>query len=271
MAPRDVVNDLARLTGTGENEAWATTLYSLEGILYERIRITNASRWIFPLGIYHRTRRRGGQQWCAICLSTDRQAYYRKNWRLAIVSTCSKHGIVLADRCIDCGSPAVPHQGLDPCCHVCGSDRRSYPHVIADSKALQLEHNFREILAGRAHPPEAFSNIYPLAFFNLVRQILSIVTANPRAQRLRETVCRHNGGDPSEPIFEGIISAPEFLSSSERHRMMAIVAQLLDGWPYKFVALCAEAGMWRSWALRGDRSSIPFEYTTVVDRYLHGT
>jgi len=229
MAPRDVVNDLARLTGTGENEAWATTLYSLEGILYERIRITNASRWILPLGIYHRTRRRGGQQWCAICLSTDRQAYYRKNWRLAIVSTCSKHGIVLADRCIDCGSSAVPHQGLDPCCHVCGSDRRSYPHVIADSKALQLEHNFREILAGRAHPPEACSNIYPLAFFNLVRQILSIVTANPRAQRLRETVCRHNGGDPSEPTFEGIISAPEFLSSSERHRMMAIVAQLLDG------------------------------------------
>lgn len=270
MSPSDIVRDLANLTGTHVDQASATTLRSLEGVLYDRVRVKNASRWILPLGVYHRTRRRGGQQWCAECLIADRQPYYRKNWRLAVASTCSRHGIVLADRCMDCSSPAVPHRGIDPFCHVCGCDRRLYPHLSADSKALQLEHCLRGVLKNRAHPPGALRAVHPLAFFALVRQVLSIVTSNPRADRLRETVCKHSGGDPRAPTFEGKIFAPELLSSDDRHRMMAIVARLMDGWPYNFAALCADAGMWRSWALRGDRNAIPFEYVTVAETYLNG-
>ena len=270
LAPQDVGERLASLTGTAVELARATTLPSLAGILYERVRVQNVSRWILPLGVYHRTRRRAGQQWCAGCLKGDQRPYYRKNWRLAISSTCSRHGVVLADRCIECAAPAVPHRGVDPSCHLCGCDRRLYPHGLADPQVLQLEHMLRSIIAGLAQPPGTLRSIYPLAFFNLVRQVLSIVTANPRADRLRETVCRHAGGDPRPPRFESKLSAPELLSTDDRHRMMGIVARLLDGWPYKFAALCADAGMWRSWAMRGDQNGIPFAYGAVVDTYLNG-
>jgi len=270
MAPSDVVQTLASLTGTSATRARETTLPSLEGTLYERVSVNNASRWVLPLGVYHRTRRRAGQQWCGECLRADPQPYYRKNWRLAISSTCSRHGLVLADRCIECASPAVPHRGDDPNCHVCGSDRRFYPHLLARSEALQFEHNLRSILAGRARPPATLKHLYPVAFFNLVRQVLSIVTANPRAQRLRDVVCKHHGGDPRPALFETKLCAPELLSSADRHRMMAMVAHLLDGWPYKFAALSAEAGMWRSWAMRGNQDAIPYEYVSVAQRYLGG-
>ena len=268
LGSRSFINDLCVMTGTAENRGHATSLRSLEGIVFDRLRLTGLTRWILPLGIYHRTRRRSGQQWCPSCLKEGKAPYYRRAWRLGFSTTCSSHGYVLADRCHQCALPASPHRGEDPYCSHCFTDRRDHPTMFGDALTLQLEHRMRATWLG---PPSAMPELgcgHPLSYFALVRQILSIVTSNPRASRLRDVVCREHGLDPAPPIFESKLPMPEFLPVIERHRMMAIVARLLQGWPFKFAALCAEAGMWRSWAIRGNSGVLPFAYDAVIDTYL---
>ncbi len=241
-----------------------TTLRAFEGVVFEEVRVKVATRWVLPLGVYHRTRRLGGQQWCPRCLGEDAHPYYRLDWRLAFSTSCSKHGVILHDRCASCGDPAVPHRGVDPQCHRCGFDRREARTTVADSRALQLEHAMRGVAYGIGTPPQPLRDLHPLAYFDLIRQVLSIVSSNPRSLRLRETVCRYLGGDPSPPSLSTKSAAFENLSTADRHRMVAIGARLLEGWPFNFIGFCAEAGMWKSWAMRGDQRHIPFAYAQAV-------
>ena len=268
LAPAIVVADLARVTGTSNTQAEATSFRGLNGILYENVRNNGTSKWVLPLGIYHRTRRLYGQQWCPHCLADDSQPYYRLDWRLAISSSCSRHGAILLDRCPECQSSVVPHRGDDPFCHVCKLDRRTVSTVIADSLVLQLEHRLRKVAFARAAPPGVFLELHPLAYFGLVRQVLGIVTSNPRAQRLRDQVCRATGRDPLPPLFLTKSRTPEALSTADRHRMMSITASLMQRWPFSFVGPCAEAGMWRTWAIRGDQTRLPYVYDQAVTTYL---
>lgn len=173
------------------------------------------------------------------------------------------------DQCAECGSPAVPHRTAALECHVCGADPRAHCSEKADVNVLQLEHSMRAIANDVARPGKDFDCNHPLAYFALVRQVLSVVTANPRAARLREMTCKHYGGDPSPPQFTSKVLVPENLAVGERHRMMAIVARLLSEWPFGYVTMCAEAGVWWSWVMRGERASIPYAYANVARWYLH--
>lgn len=268
IAPADVIVSLASRTGRDVSVLEKTTLRAFEGVVFEEVRVKVATRWVLPLGVYHRTRRLGGQQWCPSCLDEDAEPYYRLDWRLAFSSSCSKHGTILHDRCSICGEPAVPHRGVDPKCHQCDFDRRRSPVTAADSRALQLEHAMRAVAYGTGTPPPPLRDLHPLAYFDLIRQVFSILSSNPRSARLRETVSRYLGGDPSPPNRSTRSAAFENLSTVDRHRIVAIGACLLDGWPFNFVGFCAEAGMWKSWAMRGDQRQIPFEYADAVATYL---
>lgn len=262
------INTLAKITGTTSAEAHRTSLRTLCGIVYDRVHVVNATPWVLPLGIYHRTRLRHGQQWCPHCLQEDEMPYYRMNWRLAFSTTCSIHGTLLADRCLECGSPAVPHRKDPLKCHICGLDRRHNSPAIADSQTIQLEHRMRQIACDPKAPCCDLGCHHPLAYFRLIKQVLSIVSSNPRAARLRKATCDAFGGDPSPPLFRGRLPMAEALPVEERHRMIAIVARLLEGWPFKFVAMCAESGMSKSWANRGDSATLPYAYVREVQRYL---
>jgi hypothetical protein len=265
FAPIDIVSDLARHTGTTQTTAEATTLRAFQGVLYEAVLVRTATPWIFQLGIWHRTHKRSGQQWCPACLQGD-IPYYRRNWRLALSSTCSQHGIVLADRCHGCGSPAVPHRASDPCCHICGADRREHPPVYAYPEALQLERRMRALLASDISPQSELEALHPLAYYGAVRCVLGLLASNPRSARLRGVIASRYGGDPRPPSYESGARGFDVLSTSERHRLMGLAAPLLRDWPDKFAKLCADAGMWRSWALRG--RGAPFAYEEVVKQHL---
>jgi hypothetical protein len=271
LADPSFISELGMLTGCPFEQAWQTSLRSLSGSVFEKVQITGVTRWVLPLGIYHRVRRRLGQQWCPQCLAKDEEPYYRRNWRLAFSTTCSSHGTLLVDQCQNCGAPGVPHRREGPECHICGVDRRRHEPAAADAQVLQLEHRMRAIAKGSRQLCMDLDCHHPLAYFSLIRQMLTIVTANPRAARLREVTCRHHGGDPRRPQFASKVRIPENLNVSERHRMMAIVARLLRGWPFNFVTMASEAGVWWAWAMRGEHDAIPYAYANVARWYLHYT
>lgn len=265
MAPAVVVQGLAERTGVDVQRALKTTLPSFEGVLIEKVLVTSSTDWILTLGIYHRVRRNHGQQWCPVCLAADVEPYYRRRWRLALASTCPRHGILLADGCHECGAPAIPHRGADPFCHSCLADRRDHPRVIADSLALQFEYRLAQLLEPNAIPQDKLEELHPLAFYGLVRHVFNAVAHGERSQGLRDEIAKRWGGDPAPTVGHQL----EHMRTTERHRTMALVARAMRGWPWLFVAHCADAGVWKSWAW-GDRRKgrAVFAYADVVEWYL---
>jgi hypothetical protein len=65
--------------------------------------------WMLALGSRN-LKRRGGLQYCPLCLAEDAKPYFRKQWRYAWHTSCDKHGCNLLDRCHVCNSPIEPHR-----------------------------------------------------------------------------------------------------------------------------------------------------------------
>ncbi|MET3712660.1 Zn ribbon nucleic-acid-binding protein [Sphingomonas trueperi] len=269
LADQSFVSGLSSLSGTNFDAGWNTSLQAFTGSVFPNVRANGVTRGLLPLGIYHRTRRGFGAQWCPQCLENDSTPYYRRNWRLSFVTSCPKHATILSDHCSQCETPAVPHKSIDHECHVCGHNRRNSATSEADPLALKMEERMVAIALGSPVMPSDFGCHHPLTYFSLVRHVASLVASNPRSASLRMTIHKHYGGDPAPPSFIADLRMFEFMITAERHRMNALVARLLAYWPFNFAALCSEAGVWWSWATRGGASTLPFSFVSVANTYLH--
>jgi hypothetical protein len=148
LAPTWLVDELCRRTGTSAEMAWNTTLRTYEGLLYSKFRMSGALHWILTLKMYHRKREGFGLQFCPTCLADDAIPYFRKSWRVAFNTVCTRHGTMLLDRCPTCDVAAVPHR-LDMAkpdameiaplsyCHSCGFDLRNAPTLEPISYGVQ--------------------------------------------------------------------------------------------------------------------------------------
>lgn len=153
-ADESILNLLVEKTGTRPEVVARTTLAAYEGYLYERHNPYGNTRWIMPVGVYHRTRRRHGLQFCPRCLAEDDAPYYRRSWRLAFVTFCERHGTTLSDRCPRCYAPVNFHRNelghrakwaadSVTLCHACGYDLRetseAQPTGLADCRILEFQ------------------------------------------------------------------------------------------------------------------------------------
>lgn len=109
-APAWLIEALSERTGQTTERIRATTLRAYESYAFETFNETGSTRWIMPVGVYHRIRRVPGQQFCPLCLNEDDIPYLRRAWRLSLVAACSCHSILLQDRCAACGKPVVAHR-----------------------------------------------------------------------------------------------------------------------------------------------------------------
>lgn len=134
-APGWLLASLANHTGTLPDAARRTTLDVYCGRLFHENKPSGQLRWILSIGIYHRTRRRFGLQFCPQCLAEDAEPYFRTRWRVAVLTFCPWHQLHLHDRCPTCGAPITFHRRelgrprvTDPgplsLCHSCNYDLR---------------------------------------------------------------------------------------------------------------------------------------------------
>lgn len=266
---------MAARTGTPAERAYATTLAAYEGWLVERYNPHTTTRWLLRSGLYHRHWRNAGLQYCPHCLATDRYPYYRRAWRLALTAACSQHAVVLLDRCPQCEGHVMPHRATElHLCSTCGFDLRTAPTTPADHPALVLHRRNEAILirgwAQLAETHFAWSHLY----FDLLRQVMKVMSKGSRSQALREVVAGRWGGDPMPPQFVQGKRDLEFLGATDRHRMMALVARVLEGWPYRFVGACADARVWYAWAMKDAAytpyaDKVPYAYEEVARVFLH--
>lgn len=110
-------------------------------------------------------------QFCSRCLAEDAQPYFRRRWRLATRTSCSKHGQRLRDRCPSCRSriAAFDQTELVPQHHCvrCGYDLRRASTIAVSPAAGQQDRCIDDIC-------RLESRTGSLSSGTLVRRLLSV-------------------------------------------------------------------------------------------------
>jgi hypothetical protein len=273
LAPTWLVDELCRRTGTSPEMAWNTTLRTYEGLLYSKFRMSGALHWILTLKMYHRKREGFGLQFCPTCLADDAIPYFRKSWRVAFNTVCTRHGTMLLDRCPTCDVAAVPHR-LDMAkpdameiaplsyCHSCGFDLRNAPTLEPISYDVQASALLIEAMRALDAEHRQDSE-WDLGRYAVMHQLCRLMTAPYKHVSLREFVLDQVGAQDIH-LTEGHISF-EMRSIEERHFLMQLTAWLLVDLERRLSAA------WRSRAVRynlllKDFTEPPTWYERVVEK-----
>jgi len=273
LAPPWLIEELVRRTGTSPEIAWNTTLHAYEGILYSKFRFAGALQWILTLKMYHRTRQGFGLQFCPSCLAEDTVPYFRKRWRIALNTVCTRHGTMLLDRCSECGTGVAFHR-LDMTradaievtplsyCHSCGFDLRNAvaeKPIVYDREASQLLFELNR----QFDQDIEIGSEWGVGKFAVMHQLSRIMTARSRHVHLREFVLDQVGAQDIE-LTAGYLNF-EMRVISERHHLMQLTSWLFLDLENRLTAA------WRARAVRynvllKDFPQPPRQYHQIVER-----
>ncbi len=235
LAPRWLVDELVRRTGTPSEIAWNTTLHAYEGILYSKFRSAGALQWILTLKMYHRTRQGFGLQFCPTCLAEDATPYFRKRWRIALNTVCTRHCTMLLDRCPECGAGVSFHR-LDMTradaievtplsyCHSCGFDLRNAAikkSIVYDREASQLLFQLNR----QFDQDIELGSEWDVGQLAVMHQLCRIMTARSRHVHLREFVLDQVGAQDIE-LAVGYLNF-EMRAIHERHHLLQLTSWLM--------------------------------------------
>lgn len=269
-APEALLHRMCELTGATEEQAYQSTLRSFEGIVYEHHNPCAFTKWLLPLGVYHRTRKGFGLMYCPLCLKEDDEPYFRKHWRLAFHLICDRHGTLMCDRCPSCGAAVVFFRrelgrrseidgGEITLCHACGFDLRFAPafdppapdgQVLAMLRSLIMFRDLGWWFAGTRHV--AYSHLY----LDVLHHLAALLGSR-KGQKLREEVEQRTGCILPEPSGGNI--KLEMRPFWERYWMVLLAFWVLQDWPFRFQRVSSAAGMSSAWLLLGEHLPSWFE------------
>lgn len=260
LAPMAIVEDLARHTGVSIQRAFNTTLRAYEGVVFEHLVVNGLTPWILPLRIWHRLHLRCGQQYCPACLAQDEQ-YFRRRWRLSLVTGCTEHELVLLDCCPRCGAPVNFHRAAYwiprlSSCYRCGEDLVASVDAAEhlDSQELQAQRHLQYVITRgfaelRGVGP-VYGHLYLLGYRAVCRYLLS-----KRGQPALFAITRGH----SLPAVETVQVAHnnmDFAPISLRRRLILAAWKILADWPDGFVESCRRYRI-RGSDILGDDASLP--------------
>lgn len=269
LAPRWIINRLSIQTGTPLADAHQTALTAYRGLLYPRRKDSGILRWVLPLNMWHRKHMGHGLQFCPACLAEDPIPYYRKRWRLALYTCCTRHNAMLHDRCPACGAGVAFHrielgrygsadEGPLTFCHQCGFDLRSSPVVTPifyEDSSWQV---MREVL-GMLEGKDAYK--FDAGFFNVLHQMCKILLSNIRHLKLREYVAGQVGA--METLLQVGKSSLEACSLKERQHVIQLGMWLMAD-PTNRIVKVWQAKAVRFNVLKRDFEAAPRWYQQVV-------
>ncbi|WP_293914108.1 TniQ family protein [Deinococcus sp.] len=254
MAGDEVLAALERATGVNADVLRLHTLPSLEGRVYAHHTANSSTPWVLHLGIYHRTRRHCGLQYCPQCLG-ERPAYLLP-WRLSISVVCPVHGCVLHAACPACGVPVVPHR-VDMAahlsksfptrfphtrCHACEVALASAPTVAAPAAVVAWQAVIHAAIAGDGWVQVQGVGAVPLTEYLVVARLwLTLLTFGRRAERLRTLL-----GMPVLAQSEPRVRSFDVLDVRTRLAAIEHLITLFDGWPERVTAWSRAARLRRT-------------------------
>jgi hypothetical protein len=242
LAPPEVASALIRATGATVQQFESTTIRAFEGSLFERLNANGSTSWVVPIGVWHRTRRRPGLMFCALCLASDQQPHFRRLWRLGFATCCVTHKVLLQDACPRCTSPIMPHRvdtggknmfpygALITHCCSCGLDLRYASTLSAPDHLIALQARLETTLTAGCIAWAGNPNMYSLVFFNGLRLLMTGLALYRRKKGAMAVSTRK----------------ATTCDLSARISAMTELAEVLDDWPLLFVARVRASGFYAS-------------------------
>ena len=278
-ATSEVLETLSAGTGTDLTRVEASTLAAYAGRLFESHTPNGNALWLLPLGVFHRTRKRHGIQFCPACLA-DGVPYYRRSWRVAFVTICDRHLVKLSDRCPDCAAPVAFHRGEHGdrnerladaamrACHECGANlaQSVFPEVAARRVGEQsiVQRTWLDALDRGYYRFADGTAVYSNLFFAGLRILFQNFSAGKVSGRLR--VCAGGNAETWMPEWTGNSHSVEQLSVDDRFELSSFAGSALQDWPRSFVSICKDANIVSS-DLMGALKNVPYWYYKVVEEH----
>lgn len=281
LAPDWLLHHLATATGTSIDRVKDTTLKSYEGILYENHQPNGNTKWINPLGIYHRTHKAYGLQYCPICLAHDKEPYFRKYWRLAFYTECEKHHILLHDRCPSCGGAINFHRvemGIRSLikprsivnCYKCSYDLRDASKSSIYCSDWQTSIQYQTLLdfhsLGWAFTENLTFN-YSHQLFDVLRHFCVIIFSKGRAGCLLPYVSNKLSFHNVLLDSSGALTF-EKLNVQQRHQLFHCAIWLSLKWPRRLIEVSNELNLTSAYLLK-DYAVPPFWFYSIIKKYLN--
>jgi TniQ len=289
----EIIQVLSTKTGTPRERVRTTTLAAYEGVLYEKHNRFGPTPWVMPVGVFHRTRKQYGLQYCPHCLSEDGEPYYRRRWRLAFVVLCNEHNRLLRDRCPTCQAPINFHRNelgnhkkrvtvSLVHCYACDFDLRQAPVIDKDSTPISpTEVKFTATLLKAISDGYVIVNngitVYSHLYFTGLRQLMKIMAMkDARVNNLRQELSNTYGVELFIPRNGKRPPDTQEQSLSERRQLIQLISCLLTDWPSRFIMHSRKHNLWSSVWLRHIESgpwersrTSPFWFWSVVHEHLY--
>jgi hypothetical protein len=227
LGPDWLVDVLSERTGTPIETARVTTLRSFEGRVYPVFRTSGTLQWITTLQIFHRTRQGFGMQYCPQCLFEDQVPYFRKAWRVAFVTTCSRHQCMLRDRCRACGAGVAFHRG--DMGSLQGQHRESIADCFACGTSLAsdlVDPVVMDWLSGiSASVMSGTQSVTDLDNLNVMRQLALLFLSRYSTVNLHDHVCSELAL-PRTELADGKLGFESRLLA-ERHHLIQLIGWMM--------------------------------------------
>ena len=266
----EVLNILARKTGTSIERVRQTALADFEGTVYEKHNSYGNTRLILPLGVYHRIHKGYGLQFCPACLKDDEEPYFRRIWRLAFITTCTIHNKTLLDRCPICEEPINFHRNQYQThsitlCHICGEDMRECVGYqrISYEKEVRFQKKLRKGIEDGWFVVSDTEEMYSILFFSVLRQVMKLLLIKWDDKKYQKIIPYSTCEFISGKFKDKKIADIEKYDVTCRRSLLLIAEWILDDWPHQFIATCNIEKIWSSTLLK-DMSDIPYWYHRVV-------
>lgn len=273
-ASPSICTTLSACTGATFEQIKTATFERYEGILFSQVNHHGMTRWILPLGIYHRARKRPALMYCPRCLEEDETPYFRKHWRLAFSTVCTRHQCLLLDVCPKCRAPIVPHRvdmlnrcyavstGLNAHCWRCEYDlRHSQAALVNDPNLVQLQLLLECILQQGYVAWSGNPSLYSLIFFDGLKALITGLTSVQTIRRLNRS-----GDFDQQGIFMNWPTLGlEFSSLYTRRMFFSWLATVIRNWPECFISLVQDYNL-RYSDLKGDSKTLPYWYEHLIQQ-----
>ena len=228
------------------------------------------SKWMLPLGIYHRTWKRNGIAYCPSCLKNDGDnPYYRKKWRLAFSVVCDKCKISLHNKCPKCSNPItffraelgrknIISNSLNRCSHCNYSLSNSQRKKISPA-LLEMQSELYRIM-DEGWNKDVF---YPFSYFEVLHSIIKILCGNNKVDRAIRKKLFMILNIRNEKFAGGYKNRFETLSIKKRTKILQAATWLLNEWPFRFVDFFKNMQIYSS-TFSKDYPDLPFWFWELV-------
>lgn len=264
----------------GKKRAQLNSLTFIDDIdkLYLINKKSKHIKWVIPISVRKQKAVRRGIQYCPKCLCKMKAPYFKKIWRLAFVTCCPEHSIMLHGGCPACNSPihlrkcseiTLTHGTNEPAfCLTCGYDLRESKIKKAPQDLLQFT-NFNSSFLAKGfgeigNTPISYSHLY----FEGFRVLLSTIMYRRCGEELSQLVAKEIALQPFARNYPQTLHPEvELFNVKDRANGIRILAWLFKDWPHRFIQTVKQTSLQAS-LLQSTRDRKPYWLSSVVQNHL---